>query len=111
MHKCINLSIHLFFYIYIINPFIIEFFFFKTSHIQFSLSLCLAVSRHALSLSLSLSLSVYIYIYMHHLHFVVLLAGIALTLFLSLSLTTRLYHPSLPAGLPGYIMCPYKAVV
>ena len=31
--------------------------------------------------------------------------------FPKLSLTIRLCHPSLPAGLPGYIPCPYWAVV
>ena len=29
----------------------------------------------------------------------------------SLSLTIRPYHPSLPEGLPDYILCPYKAIV
>ena len=28
-----------------------------------------------------------------------------------LPFTTHLYHPSLPAGLPGYILCPYRSVV
>ena len=28
-----------------------------------------------------------------------------------LSFAIRLYHPSLPAGLPGYFLCPYIAVV
>ena len=35
----------------------------------------------------------------------------SLSLSLSLSLTIRLYHSLLPARLPGYIQCPYRAFI
>ena len=36
-----------------------------------------------------------------------LLSEISITLYLA----TSFYHPSLPAGLPGYILYPYSAVI
>ena len=47
----------------------------------------------------------YIYIYHHHHHHVVLLAWISLTF------TIHLYYPSLPEGLPGYILYQHRAVL
>ena len=37
--------------------------------------------------------------------------SLSLSLSLSLSFTIYLYHPSLPASLLDYILCPYRAVV
>ena len=51
-----------------------------------------------------------IYIYMFHFPNFSLSLSLSFSLSLSLSLSPHLYHTSLPAGFPKYILCPLKAV-